>query len=163
MSNRGNTDPEVERDAALQRASERDRSRGGPSPFHDRSIVAEWHCRNRACPNGQPPVAVSSSTLDAFRTFNAELRRRGEPELAESEIVLCVDCRRTLEEFHARQAVDRAARVSALMRELRKNRNPKREIEILDALPALGMTEPEINSIRTSLAERRQNRPDWNA
>lgn len=128
-------DEEVEADRQLRNSSLRDSSRSGEPPRWTKpDTAAEWPCRNGAC---RVRVEVTADALEQMAMFNRILRERGEPEITESEVVVCDACRRLLATHEAAQRDKRNERTTQIIRALKQSGMPRDEHELLAELRKL--------------------------
>lgn len=147
-------DPEVLADLALRKASEHDSSRTRTAKYDwsEPEFVGQWKCRRPECTMF---VGITEDALNAFCTFNDELRRRGEATLEKDSIVWCPRC---LAEYK-RSAGDRrrgqVERMRVAIIELKGTPKSYRERELLDQLRLWG--HPDVDGLTNWLRERSKN------
>lgn len=157
MSRAPLTDPEILADArARARFGGAHRDEGAsyaPAVVRPPAIVAGWACRAR-CGRFVP---VDDAAVSALASNNATLRRRGEPELGEHEIVFCPSCKHRAAPDRAdalRRRVDETAKLIAELKTLVDN--DLRERGILARLRDLG--HPDVDGLRKAIADGRASK-----
>jgi hypothetical protein len=159
-------DPEVLADLRLREATLRDPTRTKRDQavrWDPPEVVTTWPCRNKAC---QWPVDVTQSAIDSFNLFNAILVKRGEPALSTTEIVVCDECRKKLEQHKAGLNYERRDEMRELIRRLKASKDPRKdprkETELLALLEK--RRHPDIpgllESLSTAKARKRAPRPE---
>ena len=119
-----------------------------PSP-----IVAGWACRS-GCGRFVP---VDDAGVGARDHANAQLRRRGEPELGEHEIVFCAACKQRSAPDRGQAKRRQADEMAALIRELKTLvDNDLRERSIVARIRQLG--HPDVDGLLKAVRDGR-NKP----
>lgn len=149
-------DPEVIADERRQSETLRDQSRSrgeGIYGWRRPVLVAEWLCRR--C--GVERVGVTAEAVDALRTSNRELTRRGEPEIPTHRVVFCATCEPLARAERVAREQARDAEVARITRELREIvDHPDREAELVRELRELG--HPGIAQLLADVREFRRAR-----
>lgn len=161
---RDEEDPEVVADVRLREATTRDATRGAPTVIGgDRAIVAQWPCHAKC---GRM-VGVNSTTLEAWRVFNTQLRTAGpwshaqqrytgpEEPLDASAIVycqLCIDGIKSQEGDECRKYADRMHEIIVELKEAVAMGNATKERELTKKLQG---RHPDLNGLLAALRARK--------
>jgi hypothetical protein len=145
------TDPEVIADLRLRAASERSRGNGDPTlSYRAPVLVEQWPCRGKC----GATVPVDEAGVHARNKANAQLARRGEPELGKHEIAFCPACKAKYAPARGDAMRRHADAMAAAIRELKTLvDNDLRERALIARLRELG--HPDVDGLVRAVREGR--------
>ena len=148
-------DPEVIADLALRVSSEMDRARGkGVTAYLPPNVVQQWPCRSRsAC---SEKVDVTEEVFEVFRSFNRELRQRGEEPIDAASVAFCLKCWARGQAIRADENRRQVDKVGEVIRELKQGTmTNEQQVTAFGKLRKWG--HPDVPGLETWLRENRSS------